>query len=65
MEGLVLGLYVNGKISIFYKYADFRETFLGELFCFPEKNVIRSWHFFIQNKTSIDCLKYEFFHETT
>ena len=55
MEGLVLGLYVNGKISIFYKYADFKQ----------QGNFVFSWHFFIQNKTSIDCIKYEFSHETT
>ena len=25
VEGLVLGQYFNGKISIFYKYADFKQ----------------------------------------
>ena len=34
MEGLALGQYFNGNISIFYKYADFKRQ--GNFFVFPE-----------------------------
>ena len=34
MGGLVLGQYVNGKISIFYKYDDFKQQ--GNFFVFQK-----------------------------
>ena len=42
MEELVLQQYLNSKISILYKYADFKQ--LGNFSVF-QKIVIRSWHF--------------------
>ena len=51
-----MGQYCNGKIFIFYNYADYKQK--GNFF--SRNIVIRYGIFSRQNITSTDCIKYEF-----